>query len=111
MNARLEPCVLTRKAERLNGWNEEEAEWQEAGTVRAAISAGTGGGLMTVNELLRIESTHTAVTWDDVRVGDRIRATDDDGSGTGWEVVYRIDGGRRRMHQLFLKRVDEVNRA
>ena len=106
MNARLEPYVLTRKAERLNGYLESVAEWQAQGTVRAAISAGTGGGLQSTNDLMRIESTHTAVTWDDVKVGDRLRAPNDDGSGTGWEVVYRIDGGRRRMHQLFLKRVE-----
>lgn len=108
MNQRLEPYALTRKAERLNGWKEEEAEWQGVGTVRAAISAGTGGGLRQTNDLMRIESTHTAVTWDDVKVGDRLRSQGDDGSGTGFEVVYRIDGGMRRMHQLFLRRVEEI---
>lgn len=96
MNARLEPFELTRAAEETNDMREKVRVWQNVGTIRAAISTG-GGSLQTQNELLRVESTHTAVTWDSVEIGDRFG---------GYEVTYVIPGGRRRMHQLFLKRVD-----
>ena len=108
MMARLEPLSQWRKAETLNQWTEAVPAWERVGTVRCVISAGTGGGLRQTNDLARIDSTHTAVTWDAVKVGDRLRDVDDDGSGTGWEVQYVIGGGRRRMHQLFLKREDEA---
>lgn len=101
MNARLEPFTLKRKAETANAWKESVAEWQDAGTIRAAVSTASGS-LNVQNELLRIESTHTAVTWDDVQTGDRIQR---DGEAP-FEVTYVIPGGRRRMNQLFLKRID-----
>lgn len=101
MNARLEPYTLLRAEETANGWNEAVKNWQSAGTVKAAVST-AGGALQTQNELLRIESTHTAVTWDAVKTGERLRASD----GAVYEVTYVIPGTRRRMAQLFLKRVD-----
>lgn len=102
MKARLEAYAHWRKAEALNAMREAVVTWQKIGTVRMALSTG-GGSLNTQNELLRIDSTHTAATWDAVQVGDRLREAGDAG-GTGYEVTYIIDGGRRRMHQLFLKR-------
>lgn len=101
MNARLTEYTLTRAAEAPNAWKERVKSWQEIGTIRAAISTASGS-LQTQNDLLRIESTHTAVTWDDVKTGDRFG---------GFEVTYVIPGGRRRMHQLFLKRVDPPEEA
>lgn len=106
MKARLEAYAHWRKAEALNAMREAVVTWQNIGTVRMALSTG-GGSLNTQNELLRIDSTHTAATWDAVQVGDRLREPNGDGGGTGYEVTYIIDGGRRRMHQLFLKREDE----
>lgn len=106
MNARLIPCGHWRRSETVNGWQEAVADWAEIGTVRAAVSAGTGGALQRVNEIARVESTHTAATWDTVEVGDRLRPREGDVPGTGYEVLYVIPGGRRRMHQLFLRRTD-----
>ncbi len=96
MIARMEQYELMRAAETPNAWKERVKSWQQIGTIKAAISTASGA-LQTQNELLRIESTHTAVTWDNVKTGDRFG---------GFEVTYVIPGGRRRMHQLFLKRVD-----
>ncbi len=101
MNARLEPFTLLKPAETANAWKEGVIAWQASGTIRAAVSTG-GGSLNTQNELLRIDSTHTAVTWDDVKTGERIRR---DGEAP-FEVTYVIPGGRRRMNQLFLKVVE-----
>ncbi len=106
MNGRMQALTLYRRAETVNALREKQTSWQEAGTVRCAISEGTGGGLAATNDLMRIDSTHTAVTWDAVQPGERLREAGSDGSGTGYEVLKVIDGGRRRMHQLFLKRVD-----
>ena len=87
-----------RPVEGTNAWHEKLAEWQVAGTVRAALSTASGA-LGEQNELLRIESTHTAVTHDAVGTGDRLRSK----GGEVYEVTYVIPGTRRRMAQLFLK--------
>ena len=105
---RLEPCALWRRTETENAWAEAEDVWERAGTVRCDISAGTGGGLTRVNDLLRMESTHTGATWDAVQVGDRLRPEDDEGGGTGYEVLYVVNGGMRKMHQLYMKKVEWV---
>lgn len=102
MNARMDTYRRMRPEETLNAWNETVTAWQDAGDVRAAVSDG-GGALQELNMLYRIESTHTAVTWDDVRAGERLLAED----GAEYRVEYAIPGGRRRMAQLFLKRTDQ----
>ena len=106
MNIRLEPYVLYRETQAVNAMKEAVSAWTSQGTIRAAISAGTGGSLNRVNDLQRIDSTHTAATWDAVQVGDRLRK-DGESGGSGYKVLYIIPGGRRKMHQLFLKRVDD----
>lgn len=102
MNERLEPFDLYRGVEAVNALREAEVTWQNIGFVRAALSDG-GGSLAVQNELKRLEYTHTAVTWDAVQAGDRLRMAT---GGPFYEVTYIIDGGRRRMHQLFLKAVE-----
>lgn len=94
------PCTLYRRAETLNALNEAVEAWQEAGTVRAALSEG-GGSLNQLNQLRRVDSTHTAVTWDSVKPGEAIAP---EGAAEVYLVTYAIDGGGRRMNQLFLKR-------
>jgi hypothetical protein len=101
VNARLEPFTLKRKTETANAWKEKVPVWETVGAIRAAISTASGS-LQTQNELLRIESTHTAVTWDEVRVGDRLERAGE----APFEVTYVIPGTRRRMAQLFLKAVE-----
>lgn len=101
MMERLEPFTLIRRTETVNAYREKVVNWQSAGTIRAALSEG-GGSLAAVNELRRIDSTHTGVTWDAVKTGERIAREGE----APYEVQYVIDGGRRRMHQLFLKRVE-----
>ena len=109
MNYRLEPCDLYRETQTVNAMKETVTAWSKVGTIRAAISAATGGTVQRVNDLMRVESTHTAVTWDAVQIGDRLRRTEEDtGSGTGFQVLYIIPGGRRKLNQLFLKRTDDV---
>lgn len=107
MNYRLAPYALYRAAEAVNAMKEAVPAWEQVGTIRAAVSAATGGSLQRINDLMRLESTHTAATWDAVEVGDRLRPLEDDGAGTGYRVEYIIPGGRRKMHQLFLKRTDD----
>lgn len=89
-----------RLVEGTNAWHEKLAEWQAAGTVRAALST-ANGALQAKNELLRIESTHTAVTRDAVKTGERLRAR----SGETYDVTYVIPGTRRRLTQVFLKAI------
>lgn len=101
MNARLELFTLKRKTETANAWKEKVPAWETVGAIRAAVSTASGS-LQTQNELLRIESTHTAVTWDDVKTGDRITREGE----APFEVTYVIPGTRRRMAQLFLKAVE-----
>lgn len=102
MNQRLECYEHWRRTEAKNRLREIVYTWVQVGTARAAISAGSGN-LNVQNELTRLDSTHTAVTWDDVRVGDCLREA---GSNTGYVVTWAAYGGRRKMHQLYLKRED-----
>lgn len=106
MNSRLEPYDLHRAAETVNGWQEDVRGWEKVGGIRAAVSAGTGGGLQRVNDLMRIDSTHTAVTWDEVKAGDRLTEPGGDPETGAWEALYVIPGGRRKMNQVFLRRVE-----
>lgn len=106
MNQRLEPYALWRGSEAQNALRETVVTWYQAGTVRAAVSVGSGS-LSTQNELKRVDGTHTAVTWDAVQIGDRLRKSEGDATGTSFEVLFIVDGGRRRMHQLYLRREDE----
>jgi len=114
MMQRLEPFTLFRRDtanEEPNAFAEVVPSWIEAGEIRAAISDGTGGGANTMNDLVRKNTTHTAVTWDDVKVGERLRRPGETAQGTGYDVVHVIPGGRRRMTQLFLRREDWIDRG
>ena len=101
MIQRMETLTRLTQTEALNSWREPVKTWGEAGTVRAALSAGTGA-LKAANELLRIESTHSGVTYDDVRVGDRLR----DADGGEYAVTWTVPGRGRRMTQLYLQKVE-----
>lgn len=86
--------TLLRKVNTLNEWNEQIAEWKESGKVRVAVSLASGSA-NTQNQLLRIDSTHVGVTYDDIQVGDRFG---------GYQVLYVTDLGRKKY--LNLKRDD-----
>ena len=101
MMQRMEPFDRMRPVETVNTWREKVVTWISEGTVKAAISDG-GGKLQEINMLYRIESTHTAVTWDTVQTGERLRTP----GGTEFRVEYVIPGGRWRMSQLYLKRIE-----
>lgn len=100
MMQRMQDYALVRPEKRLNEWNEQVTEWAAAGTIRAAVSLASGSR-SEQNQILRIESTHTGITYDDVRVGDRF---------SGYEVTYVAEGSRR-MKMLWLKRDDAVSEA
>lgn len=100
MNQRMDEYALLRDAGGMNAMREHVEDWQTAGIIHAAISTG-GGSLQAVNELLRVESTHTAVTGDAVAIGERLRAED----GTEYLCTYAIPGERRRLNLLYLKAV------
>ena len=99
MMQRMEPYTLERKVNRLNDLCEQVASWEAVGTIRAAVSV-AGGSRNELNQVLRIDSTHTAVTYDDVRTGDRFG---------GYRVQYVADGPRLRT--LYLARDERVRQA
>lgn len=81
----LERCTISK-----NEHLENIKTWQPIGTIWAAISVSTGS-TQELNQIQRITSTHTAVTPDEVRTGDRFG---------GYTVDFVIPG--RRFNQLFL---------
>lgn len=97
MMQRFESFSLARATATKNEWAEEIHAWAAAGTIRAAVSDG-GGSLTEINELKRIASTHTALTYDECEAGDRFG---------GYEVLYVAKGNGRRAHTLYLKREEE----
>ena len=99
MIQRMETYDRLAPVEEKNELNEKEITWERVGAVRAAIST-ANGQTQALNELWRVESSHTALTHDAVKVGERLR----DARAT-YEVVFIIPGTWRRMHQLFLKQV------
>lgn len=99
MMQRMQEYALMRKANRLNDLCEQIAEWREAGTIRAAVSTASGN-VSELNQILRIQSTHTAVTRDSAQIGDRFG---------GFCVTYVVQGGR--FNTLYLKREDALETA
>lgn len=87
----LERCTIEK-----NDLLEDVKIWKEIGKIRAAVSVSTGSTLEQ-NQLLRISSTHKAVTMDNVLSGDRFG---------GYLVDYVIPG--RIYNQLYLTREDAV---
>lgn len=96
MMQRIRSYALERRTERVNDLYEAVSVWKPVGTIRAAVSA-AAGSTAELNQIRRIESTHTALTHDDVRVGDRFG---------GYVVDYVVEGARWR--QLFLSREDAI---
>ena len=96
MMQRIRSYALERRTERVNDLYEAVRVWEPVGTIRAAVSA-AAGSTAELNQIRRIESTHTALTHDDVRVGDRFG---------GYVVDYVVEGARWR--QLFLSREDAI---
>lgn len=94
MMQRMRRYALMRRVLKLNDLCEQVASWEAAGTIRAAVSLASGNQSET-NQIMRLESTHTAVTYDDVRPGDRFG---------GYRVQYVADGPR--MRTLYLSRDD-----
>lgn len=96
MIQRMQTFTLLKKVSTVNEWNEQVVTWKEAGTVRVAVSRATGSATLT-NQILRIDSTHTGVTYDAINVGDRFG---------GYEVLYVTDLGNKYF--LNLKRETAV---
>ena len=94
MMQRMEEYDLLRPVFHENERYEQFAEWRTVDTIRAAVSTATGK-VSELNQILRIESTHTAITRDTAQVGDRFG---------GYQVNYVIPG--RRFNVLYLKRDD-----
>lgn len=91
----LEHCAITK-----NELREDVKSWVYAGKIRAAISVATGTTLES-NEVLKISSTHRALTPDKkAKIGDRI------GGSGGFIVDYIIPG--RTYDQLFLTREEAL---
>lgn len=99
MMQRMQEYALMRRVNRLNDLCEQIAEWREAGRIRAAVSAASGN-IHELNQILRIQSTHTAITRDSVQIGDRFG---------GFDVTYVVPG--RRFNVLYLKREDAQEEA
>lgn len=95
MMQRMQAYELERYETAENEWNEQIKRWKPAGMIRAAVSVGNGN--TRSGEMIRVSSTHTAVTPDDVRAGDRFG---------GYVVDYVIPG--RVYSQLFLTREDAL---
>ena len=96
MMQRMQAYELERYETAENEWNEQVKRWKPAGTIRAAVSAGSGN-TQNSDQALRVSSTHRAVTPDDVRAGDRFG---------GYVVDYVIPG--RIYSQLFLTKEDAL---
>ena len=96
MLQRMESYTLERCEIKKNDLLEDVKIWKRIGRIHAAVSVSTGSTLET-NQLLRISSTHKAITQDDVRTGDRFG---------GYIVDFAIPG--RIYTQLFLTREDEA---
>ena len=94
MLQRMEIYTLERCTIEKNDLLEDVKIWKQIGKIQAAISASTGSTLEQ-NQLLRISSTHKAVTMDNVLAGDRFG---------GYLVDYVIPG--RIYNQLYLTRED-----
>ena len=88
---RLERAMITK-----NQLLEDVKTWKRVGTIMAAVSVSTGSAV-EANQILRISSTHRAITPDAVQTGDRFG---------GYVVDYVIPG--RTYNQLFLSREDAV---
>lgn len=104
MRQRMDDLTLLRKTTTINAWREAVTEWTESGTIKAALSEG-GGRVETINELQRIDATHTAVTAAAVRTGERLRAAD----GREYDVRYVVPADGRRYAQLYLRTVEAVS--
>lgn len=94
MLQRMEIYTLERCTIEKNDLLEGVKVWKEIGKIQAAVSVSTGSTLEQ-NQLLRISSTHRAITMDNVRAGDRFG---------GYMVDYAIPG--RIYNQLYLTRED-----
>ena len=70
MMQRMQKYALERPEKTKNDLLETITRYKPAGSIMAAVSEATGATLET-NQARRISSTHTAITMDDVRVGDR----------------------------------------
>ena len=98
MMPKVKPYAHARRVETLNAWNERILTWEQLGTVYAAVSTASGNQ-QHLNDMLRIQATHTATTYSaDVEPGDRLG---------DYTVEYVIPGGGRRMAQLFLSQTAE----
>ena len=96
MLQRMEEYTLERCTIEKNDMMEDIKIWKEIGTILAAISVATGN-IQETNQILRISSTHNAITQSDVKIGDRFG---------GYNVDYCIPG--RRYNRLLLSREDGV---
>ena len=88
----LERCTISK-----NEHLENIKTWQPVGKILAAISV-SAGSTQEINQIQRISSTHTAVTPNEVKTGDRFG---------GYTVDFVISG--RRYNQLFLTREAALN--
>lgn len=85
-----------------NEYMERVKTWKSVGKIRAALSVATGSK-QELNQALRVNSTHRAVTPGSVEVWDRLQAPD----GATYAVDYIIPG--TPYNQLFLTREDSAS--
>lgn len=90
MMQRMQQYTLERCTIEKNDLLENIKTWRPVKKIQAAISVSTGS-TQELNQIQRITSTHTAVTPDEVKTGDRFG---------GYTVDFVITG--RRYNQLFL---------
>lgn len=96
MLQRMQEFELLRPRFTVNSLREEARSWESAGIIRAAVSVATGS-TVEQNQMIRISSTHRAITQDDVHAGDKFG---------GYIVDYAIPG--KRYTQLFLTKEEAV---
>lgn len=96
MMQNMQAYTLLRPMQKKNDLLENVTEYAPAGEILAAISTATGG-MQEINQLQRIQSTHRALTPNDVRAGDKFG---------GYKVDFTIQG--RVYRELFLTREDEA---
>lgn len=91
MMQRMQKYALMRKTNHLNELYEQVPEWNQIGEIEAAVSLASGSQ-KELNQILRIEATHTAVTYSTlVQTGDRFDK---------YEVLYVNRGSRMTVLNL-----------
>ena len=86
MNQKMQAYSLFRPYWTVNEWGDQVKDWTTVGMIRAAISM-ESGKLTEQEGRVRFQSVHRGLTYDDVRVGDRLVPPGGDGRGFFVESV------------------------